>query len=149
MSIDQVLLVSFQIALAGALASPIGWQRHHVGRPAGVRTHAMVSMAAAMFTVAGIYGFGGVTQGRDPTRIAAQVVVGIGFIGAGTIFRARNTVFGLTTAATLWFAAAQGVLVAAGLELVAVIATGLAMLVLVSAGVIEGRTTDSHPPEPD
>ncbi|HLH22096.1 MAG TPA: MgtC/SapB family protein [Chloroflexota bacterium] len=137
--------LTLQIALAGVLASIIGWQRHHVGRPAGVRTHALVAMAAAMFTLAGIYGFGGPTGTRDPTRVAAQIVSGIGFIGAGTIFRSENTVYGLTTAATLWFAAAQGVLVGAGLEVVAALASGLALVVLVVAGAIE-RRGERHEP---
>jgi len=94
-------------------------------------------MAACMFTLAGVYGFGGPTEARDPTRIAAQVVTGIGFLGAGTIFRARDTIRGLTTAATIWFAAAQGLLVAAGLPLVAALSTVLAFIVLMAAGRIE------------
>ena len=87
-----------------------------------------------------MYGFGGPAEGRDPTRVAAQVVTGIGFLGAGTIFRMENTVFGLTTAATLWFAAAQGVMVAAGLGGTAVMATAIAFLVLLGAGLIERRS---------
>jgi putative Mg2+ transporter-C (MgtC) family protein len=130
------LLITFQIVLAGALAGVIGWQRHYVGRPAGLRTHALVAMASAAFTVAGVYGFGP-TAGRDVTRIAAQVVTGIGFLGAGTIFRSRNRVTGLTTAATLWFAAGLGVLVGAGLVWVAIFGTAIALLVLTVVRRIE------------
>src|SRR5437588_9087510 len=95
------LTLTLQIALAGVLAAALGWQRHQAGRPAGARTHALVAMAAASFTLAGMYGFGPPGAGRDTTRIAAQVVSGIGFLGAGTIFRAEDHVYGLTTAATL------------------------------------------------
>jgi putative Mg2+ transporter-C (MgtC) family protein len=124
------LILTLQIALAGVLAGAIGWQRHHAGRPAGVRTHALVAMAAASFALAGMAGFGPLGA-RDPTRIAAQVVSGIGFLGAGTIFRAEDHVYGLTTAASLWVAAALGLLVAAGLGWVAIFTTVLALVVLV------------------
>src|SRR5258708_2709221 len=107
------LMLTLQSPPAGFLASVVGWQRHHRGRPA------RVAMAAVCFTVAGVYGFGP-TRPPDVTRIAAQVVTGVGFLGAGTIFRAEDHVYGLTTAATLWFAAAVGVLVGAGLTWTAV-----------------------------
>lgn len=122
-------VLTLQIALAGVLASAIGWQRHHVGRPAGMRTHALVAMAAATFTLAGFYGFS-LSPLRDPTRIAAGVVTGVGFLGAGTIFRFEDRVLGLTTAATLWFAAALGILIGAGLIWIAIFATALALVVL-------------------
>ena len=76
---------------------------------------------------------------RDVRRIAAQVVSGIGFLGAGTIFRAEDTVLGLTTAASLWFAAALGVRIAGGLECTAIFATTLALIVLEIVGRIEKR----------
>ena len=130
--------LTLQIALAGVLAGVIGWQRHEVGRPAGPRTHALVAMAAASFSLAGVAGFAPVGS-RDVTRIAAQVVTGIGFLGAGTIFRAEDHVLGLTTAASLWFAAALGVLIAGGLEWTAVFATILTYAVLTIVGRIENR----------
>lgn len=130
------LVLTLQISLAGLLAGLIGWQRHHAGRPAGARTHALVAMAAASFSFAGIYGFapGGP---QDPTRIAAQVVTGVGFLGAGTIFRAQDRVYGLTTAATLWFAAGLGVLIAAGLTWIAIFTTAIALVVLTVVGILE------------
>jgi putative Mg2+ transporter-C (MgtC) family protein len=135
------LALTLQLVLAGTLAGIVGWQRHRVGRPAGVRTHALVAMAAASFAFAGLYGFGslGPPEARDPTRIAAQVVTGVGFLGAGTIFRAEHSVFGLTTAATLWFAAGVGVLVAAGLIWVAVLSTAIVLALLVVVGRVEDR----------
>ncbi len=133
------VLLTLQIALSGVLAGLIGWQRHHVGRPAGVRTHASVAMAAAAFSIAGSAGFTGGAP-HDPTRIAAQVVTGIGFLGAGTIFRERDRVYGLTTAASLWLSAALGILVAAGLAWIAIFTTALALVVLTLVGVVENRS---------
>jgi putative Mg2+ transporter-C (MgtC) family protein len=130
------LVLTLQIALAGVLAGAIGWQRHLVGRPAGVRTHAFVAMAAASFSFAGVYGFNP-TAPHDPTRAAAQVVSGIGFLGAGTIFRAEDHVYGLTTASTLWFAAVLGVLIAAGLTWIAIFSTALALITLMLGGLFE------------
>jgi putative Mg2+ transporter-C (MgtC) family protein len=136
--------LTLQLALAGTLAGIVGWQRHRVGRPAGVRTHALVAMAAASFAFAGMYGFGtlgglGPPEARDPTRIAAQVVTGVGFLGAGTIFWAEHSVFGLTTAATLWFAAGIGVLVAGGLVWIAALSTTLVFVLFVIVGRVEDR----------
>jgi putative Mg2+ transporter-C (MgtC) family protein len=130
---------TLQIVLAGVLAGVIGWQRHQVGRPAGPRTHAFVAMAAAAFSLAGAYGFS-TGASHDPTRIAAQVVSGIGFLGAGTIFRAEDRVYGLTTAASLWFAAGLGVLVAGGMPWIAVFITALALVVLTVVGFVENRS---------
>lgn len=135
-SVDLIMLG--QLTLAALLASIIGWQRHHAGRPAGMRTHALVAMSAVAFTAAGVYGFGPLGS-RDPTRIAAQVVSAIGFLGAGTIFRAEDRVLGLTTAATLWFAAGLGVLIGGGLAWTAIFATFLALGVLVFEGALEGK----------
>ena len=82
---------------SGAL---VGLERELQRQPAGFRTHAVVSLGAAIFTVVSAYAFTGI--GTDPTRIAAQIVSGIGFIGAGTIIQSRGEVQGLTTAASLW-----------------------------------------------
>ena len=108
-----------RVLLAFALGALLGWERERAGRPAGLRTFMMVTAGSAAFTLVSIYGF--VDQGlpRDPARVAAQIVTGIGFLGAGTIWRTSSTVGGLTTAATIWFAAAVGMMVGAGLYLVA------------------------------
>jgi putative Mg2+ transporter-C (MgtC) family protein len=134
------LWITLEIGLAGILGSVLGWQRFLVGRPAGVRTHALVAMASAIFTLVGIYGFSGAGP-HDVTRIAAQVVTGVGFLGAGTIFRAQDRVVGLTTAATLWFSAGLGILIGAGLTWVAIFATGLGLLFLILVRLLE------HPPD--
>jgi putative Mg2+ transporter-C (MgtC) family protein len=108
-----------RIVLAFALGALLGWERERAGRPAGLRTFMMVTAGSAAFTLVSIYGF--IDQGtiRDPARVAAQIVTGIGFLGAGTIWRTPSTVRGLTTAATIWFAAAVGMMVGAGLYFVA------------------------------
>jgi putative Mg2+ transporter-C (MgtC) family protein len=101
--------VLLQIALAAGLGAAIGLERELGAQPAGLRTHMLVSLGAAVFTLSGAG-----LSGGDPTRIAAQVVTGIGFLGGGAILREGATVRGLTTAASLWVTAAIGL--AVGLE---------------------------------
>src|SRR3954465_2370770 len=97
-------------------AALLGLEREVRGDPAGSRTHALVAVGAALFTIAGAYGFSDVPRGPniDPARVAAQVASGVGFLGAGAILRQGFGVRGLTTAATLWLAAAIGVASGAG-----------------------------------
>lgn len=116
-----------RIAIATALGAFVGFERERVGKPAGIRTHGIVALGAALFTVVSIYGFGGKT---DPARIAAQVVTGVGFLGAGTILHLRGSVRGLTTAATLWVTAAIGVAVGAGMILMSIETAALAWVLL-------------------
>lgn len=109
----------WRILLSFVLGGLLGWQRERAGRPAGLRTFMMVTSGSTIFTLVSIYGFIGEGTVRDPGRVAAQIVTGIGFLGAGTIWRTPSTVRGLTTAATIWFAAAVGMMVGSGLYLVA------------------------------
>ena len=111
--------------LAVALGAGIGFQRERAGKTAGVRTHILVSSGAALFTLVSIYGFGDAVV--DISRVAAGVVVGVGFIGAGVILRGarEEEVAGLTTAATIWVTAAIGLAAGAGMYLVSVIATAV------------------------
>lgn len=106
-----------RIALATLLGAFLGYERERAGKPAGVRTHGMVALGAALFTAVSVYGFQG--QG-DPARMAAQIVTGVGFLGAGTILHFRGTVHGLTTAASLWVTAAIGTAVAVGMYLMSI-----------------------------
>jgi putative Mg2+ transporter-C (MgtC) family protein len=119
-----------RIVLAFILGGVIGYERELIRRPAGFRTHMLVCAGSAAFTIASAFAFP--TQGtvRDPTRIAAQIVTGVGFLGAGTIWRAGTSVRGLTTAASIWLVAAVGVLAGSGLYLLAIFSTGLAFFVL-------------------
>jgi putative Mg2+ transporter-C (MgtC) family protein len=101
--------LSLRLLLAAALGALIGVEREIHGHPAGMRTHLLVALGSAIFTVLSIYGFGDPTQaGVDPSRIAAQIVSGIGFLGAGAILKEGATIRGLTTAASLWATAAVG-----------------------------------------
>lgn len=129
---SEVLL---RVILAGILGGAIGAEREIREREAGLRTHMLVSIGAALFTLVSAYGFSdfrfsnasGITY--DPTRIAAQVVTGIGFLGAGAIIRQGLSVRGLTTAASLWVVAAIGIATGAGYYSGALITT---VVVLVS-----------------
>jgi putative Mg2+ transporter-C (MgtC) family protein len=122
--IDLVLRLTAGLVL-GAI---IGFEREFHRQPAGFRTHSLVSLGAALFTVVGAFGFSGDTA--DPTRVAAQIVSGIGFIGAGTILQYRGHIRGLTTAASLWSVAAIGTAAGAGLYIVAGVGTVLILVVL-------------------
>src|SRR5436309_13352353 len=96
-----------RLALTVALCGAIGLEREARAQAAGLRTHILVGLGAALFTLVSAYGFDDAPgSSPDPTRIAAQIVTGIGFLGAGTIIRQGLTVRGLTTAATLWVVAA-------------------------------------------
>ena len=119
-----------RLLLAAALGAGIGYQRERAGKAAGVRTHILVSSGAALFTLASIYGFGGTAV--DISRVAAGVVVGVGFIGGGVIFRGPRgeEVAGLTTAATIWMTAAIGLAAGAGMYLISVIATAVIIGIL-------------------
>jgi putative Mg2+ transporter-C (MgtC) family protein len=130
MNLSPLLEMALRFLLAAALGAGIGYQRERAGKAAGVRTHVLVSSGAALFTLASIYGFGGAVV--DISRVAAGVVVGIGFIGAGVILRGQREkeVAGLTTAATIWITAAVGLAAGAGMYLVSVIATAVAVGIL-------------------
>ena len=129
MNLSPLLEMTLRFLLAVALGAGIGYQRERAGKAAGVRTHILVSSGAALFTLVSIYGFDGAV---DISRVAAGVVVGIGFIGAGVILRGQREkeVAGLTTAATIWMTAAIGLAAGAGMYLVSVIATAVAVGVL-------------------
>lgn len=121
------LIMLGRLVLAAVLAGLVGYEREQADKPAGFRTHILVGMGAALFTVVSIYGFG---RASDPARVAAQIVTGIGFLGAGTIFRSEGLVLGLTTAASIWAVAAIGMAVAVGMYTMAAMATAIMLLVL-------------------
>ena len=119
----QWLEMILRLLLAAGLGAGIGYERERAKKAAGLRTHILIALGAALFTVVSIYGFEGV--GLDPSRVAAGVVAGIGFIGAGVIFRGMHSegVAGLTTAASIWVAAAVGLAAGAALFFISVITT--------------------------
>ena len=111
-----------RVLLAAALGAAIGFERERHGKAAGLRDHMLISVGAALFTIASLFGFG---VGADPARIAAGIVAGVGFIGAGVIFRGGEGVGGITTAASIWVAAAIGLAAGAGLYLISAVATAI------------------------
>ena len=130
---DESLL---RLSLAAVLGGMIGVERELREREAGLRTHLLVALGSALFTIVGAYGFhafldsGQSVVRADPTRIAAQIVTGIGFLGAGAIIRQGLSVRGLTTAATLWVVAAVGLAAGAGYYSAAVITTAVVLIAL-------------------
>lgn len=133
----DVLDVFIRMLIAAALGGAIGLEREIREHTAGFRTHILVSVGAAAFTLASSYGLGG--SGFDPNRIAAQVVTGIGFLGAGAIIRHGASVRGLTTAASLWAVAAVGLLTAQGFYAAALITTAVVIASLYGLRLIEDR----------
>lgn len=130
------LIPYFQVVLSALLGGFIGLEREHVGKSAGTRTYSLVAIGSTLFTIISLKGFGGEGVAIDPSRVAAQVVTGIGFLGAGLIIHRGSHVRGLTTAAAMWAVAAIGVAVGVGFYLEAVFSALLIFFVL----YILGRT---------
>ena len=132
-----------RLAVAAVLGGLVGLERERLEWAAGMRTHALVSLGSALFMVVSIFGFSDILDERhvvlDPSRVAAQVASGIGFIGAGTIILRREVVKGLTTAASIWAVAAVGLAVGGGMFLAAGAATLLALALLVLAKPLKAR----------
>ena len=124
---DEVLML-LRLLLACGPGMAIGLEREFAGKAAGFRTHTLVCLGAALFTLVSIYAFG---TGADIARVAAGVVAGIGFLGAGAIMhREGGSIEGLTTAASIWAVAAIGLTAASGLYWLAGLATALVLLLL-------------------
>lgn len=131
----------FKLLLSMILGSVIGLERRRKGQVAGLRTFALISMGATLAMLVSIYipqEYMGLKNG-DPGRIAAQVVSGVGFLGAGAIIQMKGSVRGLTTAAGIWMAACLGLAVGAGMFMIAIIATLLIIFILVNIERIERR----------
>ena len=142
MSPQTELEVSIRLLVALLLGAAIGVEREYTHHSAGLRTMAAVSLGSCLFTVVGLY-----PHGTDPTRIAAQVVSGVGFLGAGAILRSGISVRGLTTAATIWVVAAIGMAVGFGLIILPAVATILMLVFLILLKPIEDRLFRNHLPE--
>lgn len=146
---DIDLISVARVTLAFLLGGIVGFERERMQRPAGLRTHMLVAAGSACFTVASIYGFDNMGTVRDPARLAAQIITGIGFLGAGTIFRTESTVRGLTTASSIWITAAIGVLAGLGMFALAVFTTVLTYFALyVVRGIGVRRKTTRSVGEP-
>jgi putative Mg2+ transporter-C (MgtC) family protein len=134
--------IALKIGLAALLSGLIGAEREWTGKAAGLRTHMLIAVGAALLTdvsigVGGRFGAG--STAWDPGRIAAQIVSGVGFLGAGTIIQARGGVRGLTTAAGLWVAAALGLAVGASFYVEAAVTTAVLLIILIALRPIETR----------
>jgi putative Mg2+ transporter-C (MgtC) family protein len=144
---DQIWTISYgetavRLLVATLMGGLVGWEREHNNHPAGFRTHILVCVGSALIMLLSIYGFPQFMAEKnvrfDPGRIAAQVVSGIGFLGAGTILRQGLTVSGLTTAASLWVVAAIGLAAGAGFHFPAFLTTLLALVSLELLNRLEG-----------
>ena len=137
--LGQQLDISIRLLMASVLGAAIGFEREIHLHPAGMRTHLLVALGSAAFSVLSIFFFVSPTApdgSTDPSRIAAQIVSGIGFLGAGAILKLpeERRIEGLTTAAGIWLTATIGIAAGLGRESTAVIGTLLAAVVLVSLG---------------
>ncbi len=137
-----------RLAMATLLGGMIGLERERLDRAAGLRTHALVSVASALMMIVSTYGFPATSSGAegslDPSRIAAQVVSGIGFLGAGVIIFRDNTVRGLTTAATIWSVAGVGLAAGGGLYLPAMVGTFFMLLIQAGFKPLERKFFAKH-----
>jgi putative Mg2+ transporter-C (MgtC) family protein len=141
--------LSARIIIAAGLGALIGLEREIHGHPAGIRTHMLVALGSAIFTIMSIHGFGqDVDPSRvDPTRIAAQIVSGIGFLGAGAILKDGIVIRGLTTAASLWATSAVGLGAGAGEYIVAVVGSAVILFSLWPINAIVERFRGSAVPD--
>lgn len=125
--------MAFQLLLASGLGALVGMEREHVGKAAGIRTFSLVCLGSALFTIISVDGFSFLTDrgiSYDPSRMAGQVVLGVGFIGAGLIVFRGFRVEGLTTASGMWVAAAIGVAIGVGFYFIATFASVLVLVIL-------------------
>lgn len=127
----DILIITGKLILAIILGGLIGIERERLGKPAGSRTYALITLGSTLFTILSVEGFGSMAN-ADPTRIASQIIVGLGFLGAGLIIfhRQSEQVEGLTTAAGLWATASIGMAIGIGWYIVAAIGALLILLIL-------------------
>ncbi|HYN69088.1 MAG TPA: MgtC/SapB family protein [Candidatus Eisenbacteria bacterium] len=141
--------LSLRLLVAAGLGLVIGFEREIHGHPAGLRTHMLVALGSGLFTVLSIHGFAGEGGAApvDPTRIAAQIVSGIGFLGAGAILKDGIVIRGLTTAASLWATAAVGMAAGAGEWTISIVATIVILVSLWPINALAERLHGSARPE--
>jgi putative Mg2+ transporter-C (MgtC) family protein len=149
----NICLVLLSLFTSAAFAGVLGFEREYHGHAAGLRTHLLVSIGSCLVMIVSLYGFGywdslyvgkdGIT--RDPARLAAQVVTGIGFLGAGTIVQTGTDVKGLTTATTIWVSMAIGLACGSGSFVVAALATVIAYVCLVAMRKVEKYAARRNP----
>lgn len=132
----------WRLTLAAALGGIVGLERELSGHPAGLRTNILIATSSCLFTLLSIHAFPLVGSAQDTARIAAQVVTGVGFLGAGTVIHTKGTVYGLTTAATVWMVATVGMAVATDLYLIGIVTTLMTTGVLALLAPLSRRLAD-------
>ncbi len=138
------------VVIAFILGSLFGLERERRHKPAGLRTHTLVCLGAALFTLSGTYGFSvpgsdALIRNYDPARVAAQIVSGVGFIGGGIIFKEQDHIRGITTAASIWLTAGLGMGIAAGLYLLTGVAALLGLIGLKLDLILERSQSGEDP----
>ncbi|MBS4537875.1 MgtC/SapB family protein [Clostridium sp. D2Q-11] len=134
--------VALRLVLSAILGAFIGMEREVNNRPAGLRTHVLVTLGSALIMLISMYGFEGMGEsgtGGEPARLAAQVVSGIGFLGAGTIMRTDTSIKGLTTAASLWVCGGIGLAIGNGYYIGGLITSAIVLFTLMSLGHVEQK----------
>ena len=138
MTLEQQFVLALRLMLAAVLSMLMGMERERRDKPAGLRTHMLVGMGACLFTGLSVLAF----PDADSSRVASTIVTGVGFIGAGVIWRSQNYVHDLTTAASIWITAAVGMAVGTGAWFVAICATLLVWFILDVLRRIEKSTME-------
>src|SRR5574344_647671 len=141
--VGNLILVVISLLLTILLSGIVGYERAYRGHPAGLRTHVLVALSSAIVMIVSIYGVG--YENRDTMRLAAQVVSGIGFLGAGTIIQTGVDIKGLTTATTLWLVMAIGLACGSGNFVIAITGTIVAFFALVSLRKFEKIASRRNP----
>ncbi len=126
LTVSEEIEIAVRLVLAAAFGAAVGYERRSADKPAGLRTLSLVALGSALFTIISTFGF----DNADQSRVAAQIVTGVGFLGAGTILRSGGSISGLTTAATIWATAAIGMAVGSGLYIASVAGTILILIIL-------------------
>ncbi len=126
LTVSEEVEIAVRLVLAAAFGAAVGYERRSADKPAGLRTLSLVALGSALFTIISTFGF----ENADQSRVAAQIVTGVGFLGAGTILRSGGSISGLTTAATIWATAAIGMAVGSGLYIAAVAGTIIILIIL-------------------
>ncbi|SDU79931.1 MgtC/SapB family protein [Arcanobacterium phocae] len=144
LSVEDFMTGAVSLLITTVLCFLLGVERYYHNKDAGVKTHVLVGMGACLFTLVSIHGFSSTTVPLDPSRLAAQIVSGVGFLGAGVIFVNNDTVKGLTTAATIWISAAIGVACGAGMSLLAVATLIIHYLLIFAIGPLANKIPSTH-----
>jgi putative Mg2+ transporter-C (MgtC) family protein len=154
LAVLQEYTVFAKLSVACLCGAMLGLEREFAGKPAGLRTNILICVGSALFTLASIIAwqiFTGANPPSDPMRVAAQIVTGVGFLGAGAIFKSEEQITGITTAATIWFVAAVGMIIAIGFPLLGFLISLAAAGLLFVLGRIEKKVfptlPKSNPPE--